>query len=290
MGSEMCIRDSFQVLQLYMILGGIPYYLKEIKAGKSAVQNIADLCFSKTGLLRREFYNLYSALFNQPERYIGVIRALATTRQGLDRNSLIKIAGLSNGGTISKILTDLEESGFIDVYYPFGKKNKNKIFRLTDEYSLFYLRFIEKHKKEKGDVWQHISQTQNFKIWCGYAFESTCIKHLPQIKKALGISGIYSSSSSFLKKGTATEKGAQIDLVIDRNDKTINVFEIKHYSEDVTISKAYARTLRDKISVFRRTTKTRKHIYLTFIAPFGLTHNINSLGLVDQILTLDDLF
>lgn len=282
--------NRYQLLQLYMAMGGIPHYLKEIEPGKSAAQQIEDICFSGTGLLREEFSNLYAALFEHADSHVAVIRALAQKRQGMDRSDIIRLAQLPNGGGVTKVLKELNQSGFIEVYYPFGKKKKDKLYRLTDEYSLFYLQFIEKHGHDRSDIWRHLSQTQEYKIWCGYAFENLCLKHLPQIKQALSIGGVYAIASSFLKKGTATEKGAQIDLLLDRNDQVIHIFEVKFHNKPFVVSKEYAQRLKNKLEVFEATTKTRKHLFMTLITTFGITPNEHSLGLVDQVLTMDDLF
>ena len=282
--------NRYHILQLYMAMGGIPHYLKEIEAGKSATQNIDDICFSETGLLRDEFPNLFSSLFDDSNNHISVIRALAKTRQGIDRNTLIAAAKVSNGGTLTNVLEELNQSGFIDEYQPFGKKTKDKLYRLTDEYSLFYLQFIENQAIAESGLWLELSQTQDYKIWCGYAFESICLKHIPQIKKALSIGGVFATASSFLKKGTQTEKGTQIDLVLDRNDQIINLFEMKFYNQSFTISKDYAQNLQNKKWTFEAATGTRKHLFLTLVTTFGITHNEHSLGLIDQVLTMDDLF
>ncbi len=261
-----------------------------MEQGKSATQNIADICFSDTGLLKDEFENLYGALFDHSDNHIAVVRALAKRKIGMSRANLIKEARLANGGSVTKVLEELRQSGFVDEYLPFGKKSKNKIYRLTDEYSLFYLQFIEKNKNEKGDVWKRLSQTQTYKIWCGYAFENICLKHIREIKHALQIGGVYSTSSVFHKKGTKKELGTQIDLLLDRNDHIINIFEIKFYNKTLTISKTYAQSLKSKLDVFEQVTKTKKHLFLTLITTFGINPNEHSLGLVDQVLTLDDLF
>lgn len=282
--------NRYQIVELYMALGGIPHYLKEVKANKSAVQNIDGICFSKGGLLRDEFSRLYPSLFANADKHIAIIRALATSRQGLIRQKIVQLGQLSEGGNTSKALAELEQSGFISSYFPFGKKKKDKLYRLTDEYSLFYLKFMEDKSNEGNGAWQHLSQTQTYKTWSGYAYENICLKHIFQIKKALSIAGIYSKSSSFIKKGTETERGTQIDLLIDRNDKVINLFEIKFYNTELTISAAYAKMLREKIRVFQETTRTRKHIMLTLMTTFGLKPNKHSLGLVDKVLDLDDLF
>jgi len=282
--------NRYQIVQLYMAMGGVPHYLKEIEAGKSATQNIADICFSKTGILLDEFSDLYAALFDHADNHIAIVRALAQKRQGMNRTELIKTAKLPNGGSVTKALEELDQSGFIDILYPFGKKKNNKLYRLTDEYSIFYLQFIEQNAKGGAAAWKHLSQTPEYKIWCGFAFENVCLRHLPQIKHALSIGGVYSVASSFLKKGTKTEKGAQIDLILDRKDQVINLFEVKFHNKPFVVSKAYAANLTNKLHVFEETTKTRKHVFISMIAAFGMTHNEHSLNLIDQVLTLDDLF
>lgn len=280
----------YQITQLYLALGGIPHHLKEVQNGKTAVQNINQICFSKNGLLRTEFARLYPALFANAANHIAVIRALAAKQKGLTRNEIIKKTKLPNGNTTTRTLQELEYSGFISAYRPFNKKKKNQLYRLTDEYSLFYLKFIEGKPYEGEDVWNHLSQTQTYKIWSGYAFESLCLKHIPQIKKALDIAGIYSISSSFYHKGTVTESGMQIDLLIDRNDGTINLFEIKFYAEPYTVTKAYADALRQKRSVFKAITKTAKQIFYVLIAAQGTIPNAYSRSILANTLTLNDLF
>lgn len=282
--------NRYQLVQIYMAIGGIPHYLEQIEAGKSAVQVINDICFSETGLLRDEFSKLYPALFDNAEKHITIIRALAQKRQGLNRTELIKYSKLSNGGSLTRTLDELTLSGFIATYQPFNKKKKDTLYRLTDEYSLFYLQFIEKNLGDKKDVWQRLSQTQVYKTWSGYAYENICLKHVDQIKEALKIGGVYATASSFYKKGTKLEKGTQIDLLLDRNDQIINLFEIKFYKDELLLSKSDAVQLKDKLTVFQRTTKTKKHLFLSLITTFGITPNQYSLGLIDQVLTLDDLF
>lgn len=282
--------NLYQIVQLYMALGGVPHYLKEIEGTKSAIQNIDAICFSEVGLLRNEFERLYPSLFENAEKHVMVIRALAKSNQGLTRNTIVKNTKLPENGNLSKVLDELIQSGFISIYQPFGKKKKDSLYRLTDEYSLFYLQFIEKQKQGGENTWQHLSQTQQYKSWTGYAYENICFKHISQIKKALGISGIYSTSSSFYKKGTPTQKGTQIDLLIDRNDHSINLIEIKFYNETFSLTKSYAKTLRDKMGIFREITKTKKHLTWLLITTFGLQHNQHSLGLIQNTLSLEDLF
>ena len=282
--------DRYQIVLLYMAMGGIPHYLKEVKSARSAIQNIEQICFSKKGLLQDEFSRLYPALFANAEKHMEVIKVLSAYKSGITRPMLAQKLTFKEGGTLKKILEELAYSGFIDTYRPYGKKKKEQLYRLTDEYSLFYLKFIVDNIHEGKDSWQQLSQTQIFKTWSGYAFENICFKHIPQIKKTLGISGVYSQSSSFYKKGTATQKGTQIDLLIDRNDHVINLIEVKFYNETFVLSKQYAAELREKMGVFRRTTATKKYLTWVLLTTFGVNHNQHSLGLVQNVLTLDDLF
>jgi uncharacterized protein len=282
--------DRYQILQLYMALGGVPHYLDEIEAGKSAIQNIDSICFSENGLLWDEFSKLYAALFDNSEAHIKIVRALANKQKGLTRTEIVAGTDLSEGGAISTIIDELQHSGFITAYLPFGKKKKDSLYRLTDEFSLFYLQFMENKRFDGANVWQQLSKTQSYITWAGYAFESICLKHIAQIKKSLGISGIFSTASSYFKKGTTEEQGIQYDLLIDRSDHTITICEIKFYGAEFTIDKATAMEYRNKMATFKETTKTRKQAFLTMITTFGLKQNQYSLGLVDANLTMDDLF
>lgn len=282
--------NRYQILQIYMAMGGIPHYLNEVVNGKSAIQNIEDICFSDSGLLNKEFDRLYPALFDHAENHIAIIRALAQKNAGMTRLDILQATKLPDGGGTSTCLEELESSGFITTYPSFEKKKKDLVYRLSDEYSLFYLKFIEPQQQQKGDTWKHLSQTQSFKSWSGYAFESICLKHIVQIKKALGIAGIYSEASTFYQKGQGAEKGVQIDLILDRNDNTINLFEIKFHSEPYLFTQAQADALRTKSALFKHYTQTRKHVFLSLISTYGVMENEHSIGLVDNVLGLDVLF
>jgi uncharacterized protein len=282
--------NRYQIVELYMAMGGIPHYLNEVEGGLSAAQNIERICFSPSGLLNNEFSRLYPALFDNAENHIAVIKSLAEKWQGLTRNEIIFSSKLTDGGGVTRCLDELISSGFVSTYFPFGKKKKEMLYRLTDEYSLFFLQFIENKAHKGKNIWLELSQTQEYTSWSGYAFESLCLKHIPQIKKALGISGIYAETSSFYQKGTAQDSGVQIDLLIDRKDNVINVFELKFYSGLMTLNKSYSEDLRDKITKFKEITQTRKQVFLNLLTTFGLKQNEHSLGLIYKAFTMDALF
>ncbi len=280
--------DRYSILQLYMVMGGIPHYLKEIQNGLSAAQNIDHICFSNNGLLKQEFQNLYSALFDNPGRHLSVINVLANHRNGLRRNQILEHSKLSSGGTFSSILEELEQSDFISKFVPYGKKEKDAIYRLKDQYTLFYLKYISKQKNYSKGYWLQKAESQSWVSWAGFAFEGLCLDHVDQIKQALGISGIYSEAYSW--QDYSGDTGAQIDLLIDRNDRVINICEMKFSRNEFNITKRYNQELINKINVLRNATKTKKTIFMTFITTYGLKENKYSNSLVNHNLTMDILF
>jgi uncharacterized protein len=286
------VLDRYQIIELYMAMGGIPQYLKEIKAGESSTQAIDRLCFTKDGFLHYEFQELYVALFDRAEKHLEVIRILADKPSGLSRNELIERCSLTTGGTLTHILEKLLEPGFISEYIPFGKTSRDVIYKLTDEYSLFYLKFIEKSKSMGSGTWITKSTGASWAAWSGLAFENVCMKHIPQLKKALGISGIYTEHSIWRHKpkSTSVATGAQVDLLFDRNDKCINLIEIKFSAQAFTIDKKYAEVLQQKRWVFMDSTKTKKSVFMTMLTTFGVQTNEHYVAQVQNQIKMDALF
>ena len=286
--SKNMVLDKYQIIQLYMVLGGIPFYWDDVDTGLSAAQNIEEICFSENGLLKTEFSNLFSSLFNHSDKHESIVNTLAQKAKGLTRAEIIAGTGIPNNGHISELLQELEESGFIRKYKPFGKKLQNSLYQLVDFYTLFYLKFIKDTDALDDNNWLSMIDNPKFRAWSGYAFEQVCLYHLPHIKKALGISGIYTSTSCW--RSQTSEQGAQIDLVIDRRDQVINLCEMKFSIDAYTIDKKYATDLRNKIGTFKTETGTRKSVFLTLITTFGVKQNTHSLGLIQNNITMDALF
>lgn len=280
--------DRYQLLQLYMVLGGIPFYLEAVDTSKSASQNINDLCFSPRGILRTEFHKLYASLFSKSERHIAIVEALATKAQGLERDALLAAAKMPNGGNATTVLNELEESSFIRKYNAFGKQKNSAMYQLTDFYSLFYLKFIKNNSSNDDDFWLNGLDKPEVRAWSGYAFEQVCLAHLRQIKVALGIAGVQTQSSAW-SAGNGKDR-VQVDLVIDRRDQVVNLCEMKFSIRPFTIEKSYADTLMRKIDMFREFTKTPKAVWLTFITTHGLVGNQYAQSLVHNSLTMDTLF
>lgn len=282
--------SRYQITQLYMAFGGVPHYLDQAVAGLSAAQIIDKACFTKTGFLYNEFTDLYKALFDSADRHFKVIRALAAKPMGLNRNEIIKVCKLQSGGSTTNLLDELSASGFITPYIPIGKKIKDSIYKLTDEYSLFYLKFMEPNRGGSKGTWVRLSDTPAWRSWSGFAFESICMKHIPAVKIALGIPGIYSETAIWKSRSNNKNDAAQIDLVINRRDNCINLCEIKFYENKFSLDKKYAAALQQKKSIFKQETKTNKQLFITLITTMGIQANEQSTGLIDQLLNLDQLF
>jgi len=282
--------DKYQVLQVYMAMGGIPHYLKEIEKGESSVQVIDRLCFTKEGLLHDEFKSLYHSLFDGAGTHIDIVRALARNGAGLTRGEIIEICKLTSGGGATQLLEELTESGFITPYIPFDRTVKDSIYQLTDEYSHFYMKFIENRRPEGPGTWSRFATGSSWKSWSGMAFENICMKHIRQLKQALGIESVYTEASMWRYRGNKEEQGAQIDLLIDRQDQCINVCEMKFSINPFEITKSYAAELQNKLSVFRTKTKTNKTLFLTMVTTHGTKNRDNYVGLVQNEITMGALF
>lgn len=281
--------SRYDIVQCYMIMGGIPFYLRLLDREQTLNENIDNLFFKKGGELWNEFRHLFNTLFSNSEQYIKIIEALSQKRKGLKREEIIKTTGLPANGVLTKMLSDLEKSGFIRINDMFGYKKREKTYQLSDYYTIFYLRFIKDNYGKDEHFWEHTIDNPARRAWSGLSYEQVCKDHINQIKKKLGISGILSEIFSWDKKGTAENEGTQIDLLIDRRDRVINLCEIKFSVTPFEIDKAYDMTLKTKLEVFRETTKTTKTLTLTMITTYGIKKNMYS-NYIGKEICMDDLF
>lgn len=286
-----------QILDIYMAIGGIPFYLKGIKKGLSAAQNIDALCFEKNGLLYDEFKNLFESLFEQGDVNLMIVRQIVKHGNRISREKLIEVMGIQSGGTLNKRLNELEAAGFIQSFLPFGHIKRDHFYRVIDEFSLFHLRWIEPFlasgmmNAELG-YWQNMIKTPAVSAWAGFAFETICLKHIAQIRKALGLEKVACKAGNwqYIPKKGSEEEGAQIDLLFDRQDDAVTLCEIKYSENPFVIDKAYAKKLMQKSDIFEKRMKTAKQIFLALITTSGLKPSIWSDELVHQQATLKDLF
>ncbi|MCL2028657.1 MAG: ATP-binding protein [Bacteroidales bacterium] len=276
-----------QIAECYMVFGGIPYYLSLLNKKFGVPQNVDRLLFSESGRLKNEFLNLYASLFRFSERYIQIVEALSKKLKGLTREEILNATKLPDGGNFTKLLKDLELCGFIRKYNGFGKKKKESLFQLVDFYTLFYFRFIEKNRSFDEHFWTHSADTSAIRAWKGYSFELLCLTHILEIKRALGIHGMLTKVATW--KSEQSDDGAQIDLLIERNDNVINLCEMKFSKGEFTIDKAYFKSLQNKVEAFQAETNPQQAIHLTLISSNGLKPNAYSQQIQNELI-LGDLF
>ena len=279
-----------QILQYYMIFGGVPYYWEFIEKGLSLHQNIDNILFSENAPLKNEFKYIFSSTFKKPEVYQKIVEALGTKKVGMTREEIIEKTGIENSGALSTKLEELESCGFIRKYYAFGMKKKNAIYQLFENFSLFYYSFLEKYPIDEH-FWSNQINTPKVNTYLGLAFERVCREHIKEIKMKLGISGVYTEVNSWYCKKD-DEKGlfgSQIDLLIVRKDQVINLCEMKYSDTDYTIKKDFDESMRRKISDLKNGTKTKYAIFPTLITTYGLVENSYSSN-IQQTIILEDLF
>ncbi len=283
-----CHWDRYSIAQCYMALGGVPYYLNLLNPQESLAQNIDRLFFAKNAPLCDEFEQMLNAMFPNAEKYIAVTRALSSRREGLLRSEIVSATNFS-GGALSAILENLERCDFIEVYSKYNSSVRNAIYRISDPYLLFYFKFVNENRSKDPHFWSNNINSRAVVAWQGFSFETICLLHLPMIKHKLGISGISTKSCAWRTQGDAGRQGAQIDLLIDRIDRIINVCEIKFSSTPYSVTKDYEMKLRAKMAVFRAETHTTKSLALTMITPWGVLPGMHS-GIVQNEIVIDDLF
>jgi len=284
-----------QMVECYMVMGGVPFYLSMLDKSMSMAQNIDRLFFAKNAPLKEEFNDLYRALFKNATPHIEVVTALATKGKGLTRKEILTLTKLTDNGMFSTVLEELEHCGFIRQYEPFagsavlsGKRlNSATLFQLVDFYTLFYFHFIRNNKYQDEHFWLTSMNSPLYHTWTGFAFERVCLGHLKQIKKKQGISGVQTRACSW--RSQKEGQGAQIDLVIDRKDDTVNVCEMKYTNGEFEITKEYERKLLNKLEALAKETGTRKSLLLTLITTYGVKSNAYS-GIVQSEILMDDLF
>lgn len=280
--------SRYDIVQSYMIFGGIPFYMGYVNPKMSLAQNIDHLFFSKNAVLRDEYNRLFSSIFTNPEAVKNIVQLLFTRNAGYTRKEILEKLNLTDGGRLSKNLNALIASDFVAKYVPFGFSKRDTHYKLIDPFCIFYLHFMEGKKKTGEKFWQQNASSASVSSWRGFAFENVCFNHVEQIKQALGISAVITETSAWSKKEDDTE-GVQIDLLIARKDNVINMCEIKYYSGLYKVDKKYyIKTLRRQ-SILSEKVSPKMSIHSTLITTFGLINNEYSSAFVNTI-TLDDLF
>ncbi len=288
--TQCILVNKIQILEYYMILGGVPYYYNFIKKGLSVAQNIDNMIFKHDAPLRDEFKYLFSSIFKNPDIYLKIISALAKKKIGLTREEIIKYSKITNSGDLSTKLDELESCGFIRKYNCFGMKTKGAMYQIIDSFIIFYYSFLNEDPNDEY-YFENLYQTPTINTYYGFAFERVCLLHINEIKESLGIRGVSTECNAWYCKKDLDNGifGSQIDLLIVRKDQIINLCEMKFSNVEYTIPDKVMQSIYTKISDLRTITKTKYAIHPTLITPIGVKQNSNSLSM-QAIITLEDLF
>ena len=276
------------VTECYMILGGIPYYWRMLRRGMSPAQNVDELFFLPHGRLREEFDELYASLFRKNEPYVRIVSALGAKLGGMTREELVEDAGLPDGGRLKKYLEELESCGFIRRYHAIGKRSKDAVFQLIDNYTLFYLKFIAGEGTAASRLWTERLETAEYYSWAGRAFERVCLLHVNGIKRALQIGGVKTSEYSW--RGTAPDgKDAQVDLLIDRNDGIVDLCEMKYTKEAYALDEDEWNRISRRRGALRSVLPPSKAIHVVMVTGCPMLRNAWSKEVM-SFITADDFF
>ena len=275
------------IVETYMMLGGIPYYLSLLNKRFSLAQNIDRLYFSRKAELNQEFHRLYASLFKSPEPYIRIIEVLWKNKQGLTRNEIAEALHTTSSGTLTKQLNNLVYCDIVRRYVTKvnGKvKTNDAYYQLVDLFTLFHLTFSKKLTTD--DYWEQHLNTPVINTWKGLAFEHVCMEHIPQIRRALGLDRIAVEYYSWRSLGSPR---TQVDLIIERADRLVNLCEIKFTQGEYTIDSQEDMKMRNRMMTFSRETKNKSGVIPTWVTPYGLSHNEYAQQVLYQV-TMDDLF
>jgi len=279
-----------EITEAYMIMGGVPYYWSLLEREYSLAQNIGRIFFAEDGKLRSEFDDLYASLFDNAQPYLSIVEALGEKKIGMTRLELEETLSETSSGTLTRRLEDLELSGFIRSYACLGKKERNTLYQLIDPFTLFYFSFMKNNSSADLHYWSAQMGTPAHNTWTGLAFERICLWHVQQIKQALGIAGVSSLVYSWTyRPSKKEEKGAQIDLLIDRKDQVINLCEMKFSDDEFQMTAKEEERLRQRRNVFSTVTKTRKAVHITLVTTYGLKRTAYA-NIIQQVVTMEDLF
>ena len=281
--------DRFQIVQLYMVFGGVPFYWSQLKPGGSMSGCVDSLLFARKGALRGEFDELFRSLFRRPEPYVRIVEELGTRKSGLTREEIARKAAPDDSGHLTGYLAELEECGFVRKYEAFGKRAKGALYQLVDPFVLFHYAFVRQNARGNERFWSHSLRRPVRTAWEGIAFELVCLEHVDRIKAALGVSGVLTTVSSWSCPPADGRPGAQVDLVLERGDRVVDLCEMKFSPEAVRLDGKAAENIRNKAERFIETTGTRSAVHVVVVTPVGLLRNRHAEE-VQNVVTMADLF
>ena len=286
-------KENREILMTYLVVGGIPEYLKRFSAQQSAYLTLTKESFAQGGFFSHEYQRIFTSSLSENKAYKVIIEFLSK-RHHATRNEIATHLGVKSGGSMTAVLNDLELCGFICKYTPFNLKEGSLLSRymIADNYLQFYFKFIKPLEKriENGDFNKRPTEALNvetFNKWLGFAFERFCRKYQRVIAGILGFSGIEYQFGAYFSRSTNKETlGFQIDLIFDRKDNVYTICEIKYQTSKVGTK--IIQQMEQKLSLFQG--KKNRTIQKVLICVEGAEEALIARHYFDRIITIDELF
>ncbi|MBU4483828.1 ATP-binding protein [bacterium] len=283
------LKNNYEVTLYLMCLGAIPGYLLLIDKNLSFEQNINRLAFYKNGYFIDELKYILSDQLKQPATYYKILQYLCLKSHS--HKDLSKFTGISSG-SMSYYLDRLKALRIIEEYRPILLSDTAKTvqFKIVDEYIRFYFNFIKPNlqvivKNKNKYIFDRIT-SKKWNAFCGVAFERFCFRNIESIIDKLNIGSLYTKYGPYWhKQSVRLGAGLQIDMVIERRDRTSIIIECKWSKEKIEYG--VFTELSDKCS---RYPNTKKHkLKKVVIASCGVTKNLIDHPELD-VITLDDFY
>lgn len=235
--------SSYEKFKILAITGGIPKYLEEIKPQLPAEENIRQLCFEKSGLLFREFEQIFSDVFSKNAQiYKEIIHCIADGH--FEYTTIYQKLKREKSSAINDYLEHLVKTGFVKRDHTWclksGKISKFSHFRISDNYLRFYLKYILPNKdriERNAFGYVSLSLLPQWETIMGLQFENLVLNNRQKIQEILNIKPeeiIY--DNPFFQKKTARQRGCQIDYLIQTRYDTLYICEIKFVRKPVMTS------------------------------------------------------
>ena len=289
---ENTITSPYEIFKIISIIGGVPKYLEEIDIGKSAENNIARLCFRESGFLFNEFENIFSDLFStRTPLYRQILKCIVDSR--LDMVSIFRKLEINKAGFYTKYFLDLEKAGFITRDHTWhlatGKRSKLSHYRISDNYTRFYLKYINPSQEIIGSGAYEFQSLSDFPGWSsimGLQFENLVLNNRRVIIEKLGINPseiIY--DNPYFQLAKSRKKGCQIDYMIQTKFNTLYLCEIKFSKQPVGVN--VVEDILDKIESLDLPKRTSVKPVLIHVN--GITEDLDDKKFFANIIDFGDL-
>jgi len=265
--------DNKSVVDIYMVLGGVAKYLSYLDSKLSISQNINNLFFNLNSPLYDEYESIFKSLFyDKATSHKNIIDLLSNKQSGYTIQELNQLITDNKITAIKNHIDELIDTGFIKPVNMFGKKAKDTKYIIIDSFSLFHNKWVKPLSKNDIasliDYFDTKSNSHDYIIWQGFAFETVCIANIELYLKQRGLRAALKSVGYWNYQANSDiedDSGAQIDILIEYNNNTYDIVECKYYNSEFSIDKEYANNLLNKKAKFIEHAITHKKYDLKMI-------------------------